>query len=255
MSGIFVFFVALIVGLLCLLAMVGIAVVWVYKDAKSRGLNALLWVLVIVFVPNFLGLLIYFLVGRKVGAFTCDHCNQRVNENALYCDYCGSKLDLLNKKKVNPVPHGRRYLIGALLCLMLAFVSFVGGVVSYGLAFDSFDKTYGNKGFGSGYSVGSVCVDVGNKWNVSYLSASKDYVFDSSIKIKEGEPGTLHIQASCKEGEPLLRIQQDDMEDVINLSTIEDSMDFDLSQYKDGKLSLLFETNGSKGVEMKMYWD
>lgn len=38
---------------------------WVYTDAKNSGERAALWALIAFIVPNFFGVLIYFLVGRK----------------------------------------------------------------------------------------------------------------------------------------------------------------------------------------------
>ena len=38
--------------------------VWVYRDAESRGMSGILWLLIVIFVPYFIGLIIYLIVRR-----------------------------------------------------------------------------------------------------------------------------------------------------------------------------------------------
>lgn len=57
-------------GLICILVvllpiiLVIFIAVWVYRDAESRGMSGILWVLIVIFVPYFIGLIIYFVVRR-----------------------------------------------------------------------------------------------------------------------------------------------------------------------------------------------
>ena len=51
-----------VVSLIGIFAFIGL---WVYNDAKKRGEKPLIWVLIALFVPNFFGLIIYLLIGRK----------------------------------------------------------------------------------------------------------------------------------------------------------------------------------------------
>jgi hypothetical protein len=49
----------------CAWLLVDIAIiVWVYRDASSRGENAILWVIVVLFL-NLLGLILYLIFGRR----------------------------------------------------------------------------------------------------------------------------------------------------------------------------------------------
>lgn len=59
--GMSVIILMVLVVMLSILGMIGYIV---YKDAKAIGLNAILWVVVVIFVPNFMGIIIY-LVDRK----------------------------------------------------------------------------------------------------------------------------------------------------------------------------------------------
>jgi hypothetical protein len=76
-------------------------VVWVYRDAESRGMNGVLWVLVVFFV-HLIGLLIYFLVrsehprkspqaGPAPGP-ACPNCGKPVERDHTYCAACGDRI-------------------------------------------------------------------------------------------------------------------------------------------------------------------
>jgi Double zinc ribbon len=86
---------------------------YVYADAKRRGMNALLWTLLVIFIPKALGFLAYFLLRKplelpcpkcgtplaadfhfcqKCGyalAPTCAHCGRAVSRDFACCPYCG----------------------------------------------------------------------------------------------------------------------------------------------------------------------
>lgn len=81
---------ALIIGtmlLVILFVAIGIAV-FVYHDAKQRGMEPLLWALVAALVPYLLGLVAY-LVFRQPIQGTCPACGRQFAALDVYCRYCG----------------------------------------------------------------------------------------------------------------------------------------------------------------------
>jgi hypothetical protein len=82
-----------------------VVMVWVFRDAESRGMNGLLWALLI-FVGNVIGLIIYLIVRNEneVAAtvnrlqnlqgktITCSNCSNTVAEKYTYCPHCGNNL-------------------------------------------------------------------------------------------------------------------------------------------------------------------
>ncbi|MDQ6912770.1 MAG: hypothetical protein M3119_02740 [Verrucomicrobiota bacterium] len=63
--------------------------VWVYKDAKSRGMdNAMLLTIVTVFT-GVLGLIIYLLMRPKGNLVLCPHCQKKRVEGSAKCPHCG----------------------------------------------------------------------------------------------------------------------------------------------------------------------
>ena len=78
-----------------LVVLVGIPVligIYVYRDAKSRGMNAPLWTLIAVLAPVFVGLIIYLLVRGSYSDLKCPNCAAPVTEQFRSCPRCGARL-------------------------------------------------------------------------------------------------------------------------------------------------------------------
>jgi len=74
-GGIFVAIIVLLVGYVC-------------ADSKRRGMNSLLWTLLVIFIPKALGFLAYFLL-RKPLVTPCPHCGTAIGTDFRYCAKCG----------------------------------------------------------------------------------------------------------------------------------------------------------------------
>jgi len=66
--------------------------VYVYRDANSRGMNAVLWTLIAVLAPSGIGLIIYLVVRSDFSSFECPNCNAPVLEEYSSCPKCGTSL-------------------------------------------------------------------------------------------------------------------------------------------------------------------
>jgi len=74
-----------------LVAMVMLGAGYVNRDAKRRGMNALLWTALVIFIPNAIGFILYFFVRTPV-AVRCDRCGATTRPGSHYCSTCGSPL-------------------------------------------------------------------------------------------------------------------------------------------------------------------
>lgn len=66
--------------------------VYVYRDAKSRGMNAALWTLIAIVAPALIGFIIYLLVRGSYSDLKCPNCDTRITEQYVSCPNCGTKL-------------------------------------------------------------------------------------------------------------------------------------------------------------------
>ena len=70
---------------------------YVYKDAKKRNMDAVLWTAVVILVPGLVGLIIYLIVRGNSSDATCPVCENDVSDSHVLCPYCGNPLKLCCK--------------------------------------------------------------------------------------------------------------------------------------------------------------
>lgn len=68
--------------------------VYVYRDADKRGMNPLLWLLIVVLVPGFIGFILYLILrSSSESNKRCSNCNSYVDYNYDVCPNCLSPLE------------------------------------------------------------------------------------------------------------------------------------------------------------------
>jgi drug/metabolite transporter (DMT)-like permease len=71
-----------------MIAIWALCVGYVNADARRRGMPPILWTLIVVFIPNLLGFLLYFALRRPI-ALPCPHCGQATTAGQRFCSWCG----------------------------------------------------------------------------------------------------------------------------------------------------------------------
>lgn len=89
--------VAVNMAFLCFVALIALSIpaltgVYVYRDAKRREMNAVLWTLIAVIAPALIGFIIYLLVRNSYSDLECPRCAAPVEEDYVVCPRCGAKL-------------------------------------------------------------------------------------------------------------------------------------------------------------------
>lgn len=66
---------------------------WIFYDASRRGENKWLWGFFgLLNVPS--SIIIYLIVTRRIlKTKNCTECRKNIKEDAIYCPYCGKKVD------------------------------------------------------------------------------------------------------------------------------------------------------------------
>jgi hypothetical protein len=62
---------------------------YVYADAGRRGMNALLWTLLAIFIPSAVGIVLYFILRDPV-AVPCPACGTPARKGHAFCASCGA---------------------------------------------------------------------------------------------------------------------------------------------------------------------
>ncbi|MGA8100828.1 MAG: zinc ribbon domain-containing protein [Candidatus Acidiferrales bacterium] len=71
----------------CYILLIG----YVNRDAGRRRMSRVLWTLIAIFVPNGLGIVLYFIL-RKPRAVNCSQCNAEVEPGFSFCPRCRNRL-------------------------------------------------------------------------------------------------------------------------------------------------------------------
>ncbi|PYS35547.1 MAG: hypothetical protein DMG14_26790 [Acidobacteria bacterium] len=70
-----------------ILAVLALMVGYVNKDAGRRGMNRTLWTLLVIFIPNAIGFILYFLLRSPIRV-ECPKCGTVVDPRVNFCPHC-----------------------------------------------------------------------------------------------------------------------------------------------------------------------
>ena len=193
------------------LGLAGVALLarWVYLDAKSRGINPLPWVLLVIFIsPNFIGLIIYALVRPKNrNEDKCASCGASIPADSQYCPRCGFKHEPLQELRPRKAPGFKLMITGAAMLAATMIIAIVFAVQQF---------SAGNMPLGS-YTVGSVSNKWGNSWSMSFhtFQGSESAYFTA----KSDEPHIVY-ESNITQGELSISIYEQNGEDSILVANI-----------------------------------
>jgi len=228
-----------------ILALVSIAVflgIWTYRDAKEKGVNAVLWTLVVALgSQHLIGLLLYILVGRRNAKIICPECSAQTAAKALYCEQCGKAID----RSKFPAPHSAKKWLIAMLVAFLVFVVGMGSGIAVMVINDAVPA------LGNNISIGKVENDFGNKWNASYASSTE--TLTKTIRLNENGPKVLYFTGSCKEGSMLLIVKTDNEITTYPVTGQETKIPLDAS--KTGSVTLELINSKVKHGEFEARWE
>ncbi|WP_374018321.1 zinc ribbon domain-containing protein [Paenibacillus thiaminolyticus] len=90
---------------------------FIYKDASRHGMDPWLWTTIAVYVPNLIGVILYFVArGRSDTAghasIPCRNCGRLLTDDQLYCPRCGTERGRLCERCRNPLHPSWEYCPG-----------------------------------------------------------------------------------------------------------------------------------------------
>ncbi len=94
------------ITILLVLAVPIVIGVLVYKDAKLRGMDPVVWALIAALAPSLIGLIIYLVVCSSHKRLTCNRCGYEVNQAYNVCPNCGAPLKYRCETCGAPVEEG-----------------------------------------------------------------------------------------------------------------------------------------------------
>jgi RNA polymerase subunit RPABC4/transcription elongation factor Spt4 len=73
------------------LAIYALLIGYVNADARRRGMRYIMWTLLAIFIPNAIGIIVYFIL-RDPLPRVCPNCSQLVKAGFAFCPHCGYNL-------------------------------------------------------------------------------------------------------------------------------------------------------------------
>ena len=90
------------------LAFFALLIGYVNRDAKRRGMNHVLWTILVLIIPNAIGYIIYFVVRQPI-AGRCPNCGVAVNPAYNFCPKCKVNLHPLCPACHRTIEHGAAF--------------------------------------------------------------------------------------------------------------------------------------------------
>ncbi len=74
-----------------LVAVVVLLIGYINADARRRGMRYVMWTLLAIFIPNSIGIILYFVLRDPLLA-RCPKCGAQARANFAFCPQCGAQL-------------------------------------------------------------------------------------------------------------------------------------------------------------------
>ncbi|MEA1975931.1 MAG: zinc ribbon domain-containing protein [Bacillota bacterium] len=66
--------------------------IYAYSDSKKRNMQAIMWMLLVLLIPNYIGLIIYLIVRQNDDYLNCPNCGFKVKRSFKICPSCNQPL-------------------------------------------------------------------------------------------------------------------------------------------------------------------
>ncbi|HUG54585.1 MAG TPA: zinc ribbon domain-containing protein [Vicinamibacteria bacterium] len=84
---------------------------YVFGDARRRGMNHVLWTLLAIFIPNAIGIILYFILREPIPV-PCPACGTPARKGQAFCASCGAAVRAACPQCRQPVEAGGRHCTG-----------------------------------------------------------------------------------------------------------------------------------------------
>ena len=220
--------IAFSIAILILMLFLGL---WTYKDAQVKSdQSPVLWVLVVLLVPNFLGLVVYLLVGRS--------------------------------KKQHPAPGSfKKPLVTFAILTVLTFVVFIGSAINFALTEGGLGHwpttgytrgvmidAFGNARRGTFFNLNSNHRD--QEWNLSVGRGNG--TVQISPRLNESELAQIYVVGNTMGGEVFLQLEQNGRVEEFHVTEFSGLLD--VTGFTPGRIRMTASLESAEEVSLTVSW-
>ncbi|MDE6905464.1 MAG: zinc ribbon domain-containing protein [Lachnospiraceae bacterium] len=226
---------------------------WVYQDCKRRGDDPVLWAIVVFAATPFIGLLIYFLRRSEIKTI-CPACGRRISVKAKYCEECGTHVE----KEDHPVmvkqgTHHLKFIIAGIVSMVLMLVCLTGFIVSAASGNNINTNAASNDRV---WNLGTIRLNyntyVDDVWKLDFRSASKGFVKEQNMAIRDAGTQMLYADISCgtvpDSATLVMWLVQGDVVKSIDVTNLSEPLEYPLNEFENGKVYVRLQINGVKNT-------
>ncbi|MCL2592771.1 MAG: PLD nuclease N-terminal domain-containing protein [Defluviitaleaceae bacterium] len=188
---------------------------WTYHDAKARTENPAMWTLIVLFVPNFIGLIIYLVAGR-------DKTKQGSGKF-------------------------KKAMITFLVLFIVSTGLFIGGTIRFAYLVEGGSWNSSSAGVQFGASETSTP----SRWRLSFRSSNRDRTRTATLSAEQLR--NFHATGNAEEGTVFLRITQGATTKTWDISNDFDEI-LDLSDFSPGRTRLEIFNENARHVRVSLDW-
>lgn len=210
--------------------------IWVYRDARSRNLEAVTWTVLILLFSGVLIFLLYMLVVRKGEIVQCQHCKSTQPAELDYCGRCGKKIESYELEYPPTAPSKSLLILGLIIAII-------------GIALTSIfiiNEIQPGPSTGIPISLMQFQSKFGDKWTASFKyrngSQSHDFKIDSHDAL-------LDFNWNIKEGHIKVTISHkgQTITELTSLDEVTYKGGLGLKEYKGEKIKVTIESVKASG--------
>ena len=220
--------IAFSIAILILMLFLGL---WTYKDAQVKSdQSPALWVLVVLLVPNFLGLVVYLLVGRS--------------------------------KKQHSAPGSfKKPLVTFAILTGLTFVVFIGSAINFAMTEGGFGgnitsryvrgtmiDAFGNARRGTFFNLNSN--HRSQEWNLSVGRGNG--TIQISPRLNENELAQVYVVGNTGEGEVFLQLEQNGRVEEFHVTEFSGLLD--VTGFTPGRIRMIASLESAEDVNLTVSW-
>lgn len=248
-----------ILGIFAFMAIYWIAAIaigiWMFKDAKKRGIDPLLWLVIFLFSQG-IGLILYFLVGRKETGHKCVQCHKSLPKGAKFCIDCGFPVE-----NSEPAPIKSSSKLSKPFAIAIIVICGVISITSIGFTLyrmigmvDMVDSLKNSTVFTGLYMTKSAEETI-NQWEVKASGIMMDGKAHYTFNFEESLPQSLLVTTNTEEGNLILHLKQEGLTKSYDITNKDKPIAVDLSDFQLGQVNFSLEHKDSKDFTAHICWD